>query len=356
MVSKLEQVWHEDPAKIVLVALVIAGLILRAVAAASWWPTNPNLADSWPYAYFAGHNLLGDPQHPAGYSLFLAAIGLLTRSVVVPTLLQHLLGVGAGVVLYVAVRRMTGAAWPAVTAAAVILLGADGVYLEGTIMAETLFILLMCVALWATVRAMEPGAQARRWPVLAGAIAGAAVIVRTEGGFMPLVLALSLLFAAPRPWRRAWRQPARLFGTAALLLILYAFANLAANGRFEVGPSFGWHIYARAAPIANCRDFHPPAGTARLCETTPIASRYGPDHYLFDPTSPAVQLFGHIGQHDGTLRAWALRALEAEPTQYLRTVWDQLKWYFVPSTQHMCRAPGVISTRNSTSPRLTGRP
>lgn len=50
--------------------LVLAGIALRLVAIISWWPVSPTLADSWPYAVYAGTNPLADPQHPAGYPIY----------------------------------------------------------------------------------------------------------------------------------------------------------------------------------------------------------------------------------------------------------------------------------------------
>jgi hypothetical protein len=116
------------------------------------------------------------------------------------------------------------------------------------------------------------------------------------------------------------------------LLLVYGLVKDVATGRFEVGPSTGWQLYGRAATFADCHLFTPPNGTADLCESTPPANRFGHDHYMYDPTSPAVHLFGHIGQADGKLLAWSLVAIEAEPRQYLTSVYDNLRDYFIPST------------------------
>src|SRR5450755_3826008 len=67
------------PAGAALAVLLAGGLGLRIVAVLSWWPANPILADSWDYAYYASSNPLADPQHPAGYSSFLAVVGVFTR-------------------------------------------------------------------------------------------------------------------------------------------------------------------------------------------------------------------------------------------------------------------------------------
>src|SRR5947209_7542809 len=92
-----------SPAQRVLIALAAAGILLRVLAMLAYWPTIPSNADSRPYAVFAAHDPLGDPQHPAGYSLFLWAFGLITRQVAALTLLQHALGVLTAVLLFAAV-------------------------------------------------------------------------------------------------------------------------------------------------------------------------------------------------------------------------------------------------------------
>jgi hypothetical protein len=316
------------PGDRVLIALLLAGILLRVVAMLAYWPTIPSNADSRPYAGFAGHDPLGDPQHPAGYSLFLALVGHLTRQVAAFSVLQHVLGVLTAVALYAAVRRLVGSPWPALVPAAFVLLNADQVYQEQYIGSEFLFTLFIAGALYATVRAIDTPARATRWGAAAGLLTALAVLARTQGVLLIAVLAISLL-VAHSDWR-PWAGALALISVSITVLVGYGVAKDLDIGRFEIGPSPGWQLYAHVAPFADCGLFKPPPGTAGLCETTPPARRAGHDHYLYDANSPANRLFGHIGNDDGKLRAWAVAVIEHQPADYVRSVFDILRDYYVP--------------------------
>jgi hypothetical protein len=118
---------------------------------------------------------------------------------------------------------------------------------------------------------------------------------------------------------------------ATVLLAGYALANLQSNGRFELAPASGWHLYARVAPFADCRQFTPPPGTAALCERTPPVDRSGPDFYLYTPQSPARKEFGYIGSHDGEVGRFALQVVLHQPGALLQAFWVDVRRYFVPS-------------------------
>jgi 4-amino-4-deoxy-L-arabinose transferase-like glycosyltransferase len=241
------------------------------------------------------------------------------------------LGVVTALVLFAAVRRLVGSPWPGLVAAAFVLLNADQVYQEQYVGSEWLFTLLFAVGLYACVRAGE--AASVPWAVAAGTLAALAVIVRTQGVLLIGVFAVAVLAAHPRPWRawRTWRGALALLAAAGAILGAYGAAKYLDTGRFEIGPSPGWQLYAHVAPFADCRRFTPPPGTTGLCESIPPAHRAGHDHYLYDANSPAIRMFGHIGNDDGKVGAWALAVIEHQPGAYLRSVLDILRDYYVPS-------------------------
>jgi hypothetical protein len=150
-----------DAAGWVLLGLVLAGITVRAIAAVSWWPATTTLSDSWPYAFYAGDDPFENPQHPGGYSVLLAMVGVVSREVAVPILIQHLLGIGSALVFYVSVRRLTGSPWPALVPAAAVLLSADQVYLEHSIMSEAGFVFVLSLSRGGAGRCSP--APALRW-------------------------------------------------------------------------------------------------------------------------------------------------------------------------------------------------
>jgi hypothetical protein len=316
----------------VLLALVLAGAAVRGMACAALWPVATTLSDAATYAIDAGHNPLVDPQHPAGYPALLALIGVFTRNVAVAVLLQHVLGIVAAVLLFAAVRRLVGSPWPALVPAAVVLLDSDEVFLEHNIMSEGPFLFLLAFALYASVRAMDaPDRSWRRWPCAAAVTIAAATMVRSAGVFAIPVLATAIALGRPPRMHVRWCMAASFAAVATMLLAGYAAANLVNNGRFEIAPASGWHLYGRVAPFADCHRFRPPAGTAALCEWTPAAARSGPDFYLYNRQSPARRKFVHIGNHDGEVGAFAVQAVLHQPGALMQAFWVDVRRYFVPS-------------------------
>lgn len=349
--------WRASSSTGALVGLAVAGIALRAVAMASWWPVSLETVDSWPYAHYAANDLLGSPQHPPGYSVLLAGLGLITRSVPVFVILQQLAGIASALVLFAAVRRMAGSAWVALVPAVVVLLGADQIYLEHAIMSESPFLLLVAVSLYAAVKALDDGGATIPWAVAAGTALGMASLVRSAGTFMILTLVVAL--AVGRSSRLSPGQALAAGAATVIVLGAGAGAHAIVKDRLVVAPSPGWHLYSHAAQYADCGRFEPPAGTARLCERQPPEARPGSDHYLWNLGSPGHRVFGAadrplatidstsagvllhdgLGQHDDELGAFARAAILAQPLAYARTVARDLLRYWVPDARR--GVPGV---------------
>jgi hypothetical protein len=336
--SEEESARSLGPAEWCLIGLLVAGVGLRIATEASWWPTATTLADSSAYARFAESNPFADPQHPAGYALILAAIGSVTREVAVPVLLQHLAGIASALLLYAATRRVSGSAWAGLLPAAIVLLNPDEILLEHAIMAEGWAILATAGGLYAAVRAFDEPRPLWRWPLLAGLLLAVSVTIRTAGLATIGVVLLALLLASGGRWRERtrWATALAAAGGAAAILVAFAIGNAAFGPRLGIGPSPGWYLYARAAQFADCDRFTPPPGTEALCEHTPPDERGGARYYVFAPAAPAPRLFGAFpaqtdSEADKLLGSWAKRAVLAQPFDYLESVWENLRAYWVPS-------------------------
>jgi 4-amino-4-deoxy-L-arabinose transferase-like glycosyltransferase len=324
-----------SPAEWVLAGLVLPGTALRILALVARWPVTTSLADSSSYAGHAHEDLLGDPAHPAGYATFLRILGVITHQVAVVTVLQHLMGIATALVLYAAIARLARSPWPGLLPAAVVLLNSDQIFLEQSVMSETLFGIFAASALYAAVRAIDAPVPWWRWPLATGVLTALAAIVRTEGVFLVPVVCIVLLVIRPRPWKGRLAAPVAALASAAVLLLAYAVANDVANGRFEIGPSTGWHLYGRVAPFVDCNQFTPPKGTGGLCHPNPPGGRAaGNDWYIYLPDAPARRLFGPMGNHDGKLKAFAIQVIEHQPLTYARAVFRDVKTFFVPDTRH----------------------
>jgi hypothetical protein len=313
----------------VLVSLSILGIGLRLAASLAVWPVGLGIDDSAPYATAAAHNLLSDVQAPGGYPALLAALGVLTRSVAAVVVVQHLLGIVAALVFFYAVKRATGSPWPALLPAAGLLLDSDQIYLEHSVMAEGFFAIVLALAMYCAVRVLEqPGSWA--WALGAGVLIGTGGLIRSAASAVVVAVVAAILLTEAPIRQRITAGALTALGTIAVLLV-YALGNLGSNHKFSIGPDPGWHLYGMVAHYADCRDFRPPAGTQRLCQTTPVAQRPGLNFYLYSPDSPAQQAFGYFGS-DGKVGAFARDVVEHEPSEYLQNVALNLAAYFVPST------------------------
>src|SRR4051794_31638146 len=278
-----------EPAFVALGALVAAGVALRVVLIADYRPAVFSNADSARYIHFALEppGLLNDPFGPTGYSAFLRFAHWIDPHVGFTIVLQHLLGIGAALLLYGAVRRLVCPRWPALIAPAVLLLSGDEVYVEHTLLTETAFIPLLCGGLYCVARATSSPSRRAWWLAAGGALLASAALVRTVGlVVLPIVLVWLLLSARAR-W--PLRLRAALPAAAAMVAVIggYAAAVAAQDGQSGLTDLGGWNSYARAAPFAKCSDFTPPAGTAVLCQTTPPNARPGTLFYLWKAGSPA---------------------------------------------------------------------
>ena len=203
------------------------------------------------YHYAANQLLAGQPfdsglHLPPGYSLFLAAILAVTEgSTAAAMLVQHLLGLAAGLLVYLIGRRLFG---PLVGLAAALLtvLDVELALYEHAVMTETLFTLLLLCA-FALVLLRLPGSI---WLKVVGfgLLAGAATLVRPTGLLLPgLVLLLPGLgsargaagAAARHAWhRRLWRASRRIRLTlvalvgAALIVVPMMVWNKRTHGVF----------------------------------------------------------------------------------------------------------------------------
>ncbi|MGH9074782.1 MAG: hypothetical protein ACRDZQ_11790, partial [Acidimicrobiales bacterium] len=87
-----------------LFALILAaGLALRVLVDVAYWPTLLLFGDSYSYLGDA-HRLQPQATHPLGYPLLLRALSPAGSIAVVP-IVQHLLGMALGVLLYVLLLR-----------------------------------------------------------------------------------------------------------------------------------------------------------------------------------------------------------------------------------------------------------
>ena len=336
LAGRLDEVAGRLP--LALTLLVLAGLALRIALSLAYAPTYAHSYDSLLYVDVAGGELFSDATRTVGYPLFLRAVHLLSANVELTIQFQHVLGLVTAILLYATARRLCAPVWAGLIAAAAVLLSLDQIFLEHILMAEAPYAALLAAALYAAVCSLdEPrlvrGAVTSRhlWLLATGAALGLAAWIRPIAVPVAVFACLWIALAMPGNWRARLGRAA-LTGAATAAVVLSYFALSAANGgEFGFGTSSGWALYSRSAPFADCERFDPPAGTAELCERTPVDERNGPDFYGWQPDSPAQRLYGPPPAGDDELSAFAGEAITHQPLSYAKVVARDFVRYFHPA-------------------------
>lgn len=317
-----------------ILAVLALAVVARAVVAIAYAPALM-FPDSWSYVGAAyGESHLGGIR-PPGYGLVMFALDEVTGpSLGVVTALQHVAGLGVGVIVYALLLRLGTGRLIATVAAALVLLDGYTIALEQHILAEsfTTAAMVASVALLVTTRGALPLA-------VAGILLAVAVLMRTPTIFLVPFWVAYLLYRH-RP-ARAWLAP--LLGLAATLAA-FMVVNQAQTGRAGLTNADGWFLYGRTAALADCTRFTPPAGTEALCEPAGHAER-PPIFYVWSPESPAQRLYGRVGApgSDDDLRAFALATLRSRPLAFAQLVGEDLLRYADPSAETPGGSDGAIT-------------
>ena len=310
--------------KLFAAALVVATLLrLCAELGYRWWAY---FNDSFSYISTAVTGTL-DPVRVSGYSLFLRVL-LPLHSFAVVTVLQHLMGLTVGVLCYtLARRRFATPAWIAAILTFPVLFDAFEIQLEHLILSDTLFLLLIMLAV--VVLAWEPRPGWIRCSV-AGVLLGLSAIVRSTG--LPLIAVFAVyLIIVWFPRLRDWRGWLRV--AASVVACCVAFALPAAgyealykqqHGKFTMNDSTGVFLYSRVMTFADCSRMTLSPELLSLCTTVPPAQRPIAQAYIWTPVTP-LDRFPPVKFNalpNGLAQRFAIKAIEAQPADYAKAVFD----------------------------------
>jgi hypothetical protein len=241
----------------VLVALALllgVGLVLRVWFLLIWSPAISGYSDSGIYFQGAVSSLWSDPIRTVGYSMFLRLLHGIVPHLILVIIVQHLLGLIAALLFFLAVRRCGGPRGLGLAPAAMIALGGDELFLEHSALSDSLFIFLLSAMLYCAVR----GAQgAARWAALAGLCGGLGAWDRGTGIAMVAVIAVWLLFSAGRPTRRTIAVGLLSLVVSLATVGAYVEWRHAASGLSGLTSNNAWNLYSRVGPWADCTKFTP---------------------------------------------------------------------------------------------------
>ena len=267
-------------------------VIPRVIAALGFKPAL-FIQDSFAYMAEGVHLTPLSQLRPAGYPLMLRVLEPF-HSLLLVTTLQHLMGIGLGAIIYGVLRTRGLPAWGATLAAAPTLLDSRQIWLESSILPDTLFTLVLMIAVVILILRPTPTI----WQaVVVGLLVSWASIIRGNGAPVIVIILAFLLIQ-----RVGWKVFTACLAAFAVPLLGYALLFFSEYGQFNITNSSGMFLWSRTMSFADCAIIKPPADLLPLC---PDAQ---PDH----PTSAAP--------------AWSVHALlnERTPADYL---WAPGAWY-----------------------------
>ncbi len=325
-----------------LFALVlVAAVLVRLGIVLTFWPALFYIGDSFDYLGIAYRfTVVGwGAVHPSGYPLLIKVMALPGRNIATIAVVQHIAGLGIGVLAYVLLLRLSVDRFLAALAAGFVLLNGWEVVLEQHILAETFFGLALIASAYLVIIANGLVATAG-----SGFLLGFSVLLR------PVALVAAPIWLVYAAWKH--RLSGRLLvGVVALAVpvVSYASVHAAAGRGFGFSQFDGWVLYGRVAGIADCSKFSVPRGTEGLCESTAerrdrLAKGWTPSRYVFSPRSPAERTFGYMTKEQANpkLRAFALAVIRDRPLTYVRTVASNLTWTFRPHAGRIGMDPGIF--------------
>ncbi len=260
-------------------------------------------------------NLHPDTTRVGGYAIFLKILEPL-HSYAAATILQHLMGVSVGVMVYALARHRFGAPrWIATLATLPVLFDGFQIQLEHLILSDVPFEFLIVLATTLLLWDRKPS-----WPrcTLIGLILGIADTVRSVAlPLLPVFLVYILLA------RIGWKALLSALVACLAPILLYCTWFYSFYGQFAMTESTGVFLYSRVMAFAECSKMHGlPAAELSLCTTIPPDKRPISQFFIWDHPSPLDRfpqpVFSDPANQLG--EDFAKRAILAQPLSYAKIV------------------------------------
>src|SRR5690348_13341694 len=274
--------------------------------------------DSFQYIQNTVHFNL-DPTRVSGYSIWLKILQPLHTYAVV-TILQHLMALAVAVMIYALARhRFRTPAWLATLATVPVLYDGFEIQLEHLIMADVPFLFLLTLAVTLLLWDTEAPAPSLRRCMIIGALLGLSEVMRSVG--LPLLAVFAVYMIIKRI---SWRKVAATIVVCLIPVFGYAGWFYAEHGQFAMTDSTGVFLYSRVMTFADCTKMTVPANELSLCTTVPPDKRPIAQMYVWTSESPLNRFppskFSPVPNQ--LAENFDVRAIEAQPLDYARTVFD----------------------------------
>jgi hypothetical protein len=302
-------------------------VIPRVIAALGFKPAL-FIQDSFSYMKQSVELLPLSELRPAGYPLVLHLLQPF-HSLLLVTTVQHLMGIALGVIIYAVLRVRGLPAWGATLAAVPTLFDSRQIWLESSILPDTLFTLVLMIAVAILVVWPRPAI----WQaVVVGLLVSWASVIRGNGAPVFVIILAFLLVM-----RVGWKVFTACLAAFLVPLAAYGLIFFSEHGQLNITNSTGLFLWSRTMSFANCAVIKPPPSLVPLCpENQPghpaasapawsvpaLLNERTPADYLWAPGA-WFRVSAHPGinaRNNKLAMQFAERAIAAQPLAYLGTV------------------------------------
>ena len=314
--------------------VLAAGIALRVITSLAYWPALLYV-DSPKYLIAAGE---GDP---VGYRVLLIPLDRLGGLGLV-AVVQHLIGLGLGIALYVMLIRRGVSRWLAVIAAAPVLLDAYQLQIEQMILPDLMFEAMIAAGIIVLAWSRNP----RWWAILAGAaLLGGSVDVRQVGEVLIVPLVAFVFLLAASDWRQRIVRTVAAVMAFALPVLAYMTVHANVTGSFAIttgGPNL---LYGRAAYAADCQTLSLPSYERVLCPSpTRVTTVGGIDGLIHDYRAPGATYKPPKGMTTAQVETnFAKHVIRQQPVRFTKSVARDLVRLFAVTRDGVTVAETPIS-------------
>jgi hypothetical protein len=312
--------------------LLVVGAVLRVVVMIGYRPALL-YTDSLKYLFNAWPGT-----DPVGYKLPLWLI-LRFGNLETVAAVQHALGLGMALVVYIMLVGRGVSRWLAACAATPVLLDAYQLHIEQTIIPDVWFEALIVAGLALLLRPPRLTVWAA---VAAGVLLGCTVAVR-EVGIILILPALTYVAVISGGWRRKAGVGTALVAAFVGPIVIYCTISYISNGHFRLSRAGAAQAYGRVALALDCAPLRLPSYERGLCPTERQKSLLGADGLDHAPTSPLVTYVPPPGMKKPPITASFVRAaLLQQPRNVLGGIaGDSVKLFAL--TRNTCHGDAPIS-------------
>jgi hypothetical protein len=302
-------------------AVLVPALLLRIDAELGYrWQSWFN--DSYTYVRSAV-TLTPETTRPSGYPVYLWLLSP-AHSYLLVTASQHLMGLLVAVMIYALARhRFAVPSWIAVLAALPVLYDGFEIQLEHLVMSDTLFLFLAMAAVTALLWSPRPSWRAC---LAAGLLLGLSATVRSTGLPLLVVFGVYLLVRFLPKWNWKGLVAGVAAGGVAFAVPMLGYAGWynSSHGEFAMTDATGVFLYSRVMTFADCAKMSLPTDLLPLCTSTPPGQRPVAQDYIWTDISPLYRFSQpeFSPKVNKLAERFAIKAIEAQPLDYARAVWD----------------------------------